>query len=106
MEKTPEELICFWKKKFRNLDDWEIKYISDSDIKNQCSHNKRLKHGSIYRYDHDTVINPSPNMNFAKYVLHEILHMAIIAPPTVINKQTREILVQDLTAMLNHYNKI
>ena len=77
-------------KKFRVLHDWDIGYEAHSVYSSQCCHNPTTKMATIYKFGKKKV---PPD-----YFLHEILHIAFAAVRD--NKETEEMLVQDICSFL------
>lgn len=89
-----KDIISFWRTKFRILHDWEIIYDDLVEFKNQCSFNNELKKAIIY----ECVNINNQQIDIKNYILHEMIHIAIGAAEN--NRELNEILVQDLSAML------
>ena len=94
-----KNIISFWQMRFRVLHDWTIIYDDLAAYKSQCTHNKETKQAIIYELSKD-----DKETDIKKYVLHEVTHIAYEASRD--NREMNELFTQDLTAMLNHYNKI
>lgn len=93
-----KSLISFWQMRFRVLHDWTISYDDRADYKNQCHFNVENKQAVIYEWT-----NIDDN-NIKKYILHEVTHIAYEASRN--DRDLNELFTQDLTNMLNFYNKM
>ena len=94
-----KSIISFWQMRFRVLHDWDIAYDDLAAYKSQCTHNKETKQAIIYELSKD-----DKETDIKKYVLHEVTHIAYEASRD--DREMNELFTQDLTAMLNYYNKI
>jgi len=93
-----KNLILFWQIRFRVLHDWQISYEEHAEYKNQCHFNVETKQAVIYEW---TNIDDG---DVKKYTLHEVIHIAYEASRN--DRDLNELFTQDLTNMLNFYNKM
>ena len=95
-----KSIISFWQMRFRVLHDWIISYEDHAEYKNQCHFNIETKQAVIYEWTNiDNQIN-----DIKKYILHEVSHIAYEASRN--DKDLNELFTQDITNMLNYYNKM
>jgi len=82
--------ITFWQMRFRVLHDWKISYDDTNCYECQEHHNRETKTAIIYKCN-----------NYPKtYILHEVLHIAIVAAEE--DRDKNEFLVQDLSEIISN----